>query len=151
MLQSYLHEYDLILKDSFSFQSPHSHVEYIDLALVLGKECGGKACVAKPGRGARSYKGGCIAASCCSCKVLQAAALHPDFSASAAPPVTPANFFEGGATLLCSHYTPHPTMQCRSVHLTQKYLYILLLSFLILSLLQFTLNIQQNILSLYMQ
>ena len=44
----------------FCLQSPHSHVEYIDLALVLGKECGGKACVAKP-EGARSYKEGCIA------------------------------------------------------------------------------------------
>ena len=44
----------------FCLQSPDSDVENIELALVLGKECGGKACVAKP-EGARSYKEGCIA------------------------------------------------------------------------------------------
>ena len=113
--------------------SPHSHVEYkADLALVLGKECGGKVCVAKPGRGqgltrgvalhppaasARSYKvvalhppscsyccfsRTCCSSRCCSCKVLQ--------RGTAFPLLLPH----------CHHiHTLRPTTKCRSVHLTK--------------------------------
>ena len=41
----------------FCLQSPDSDVENIELALVLGKECGGKACVAKP-EGGKVLQGG---------------------------------------------------------------------------------------------
>ena len=128
----------------FCLQSPHSHVEYIDLALVLGKECGGKACVAKPegckvlqgelhctlhppAAPARSYKGG---------------ALHPDFDSPATPPPpSPEPVKSRGVALLCSLLLSlqHPAItlsespsQCRLVHWARKYLHILLLSFLIL-------------------